>query len=82
MKNSPINRILYVGFLLLGLYQALISKDFTQGAASLGIGLAFDPFNQEQPWNERPSWQKLTLIVHLSLVFGLVFIEIFEWARA
>ena len=48
---------------------------------ALGIGLAFDPFNQEQPWNERPSWQKLTLIVHLSLVFGLVFIEIFEWAR-
>jgi hypothetical protein len=36
MKSSPINRILYVGFLLLGLYQALISKDFTQGAASLG----------------------------------------------
>jgi hypothetical protein len=82
MKNSLINRILYVGFLLLGLYQALFSKDFTQAVASLGIGLAFDPFNPSQPWNDRPSWQKLTLIVHLSIVFGLVFIEIFERVRA
>jgi hypothetical protein len=44
----------------------------------LGLALAFDPFKQKQNWNERPSWQKLVLITHLSIVFGLVFIEIFN----
>jgi hypothetical protein len=24
----------------------------------MGIGMAFDPFNPEQKWNERPTWQK------------------------
>ncbi|MBK7432947.1 MAG: hypothetical protein IPI66_02965 [Chitinophagaceae bacterium] len=73
MKPS-INRVLYVGFLLLGMYQALISKDYMQAAASLGIGLAFDPFDPEQKWNHRPTWQKAVLIVNLGFVaamFGL-----------
>jgi hypothetical protein len=45
-----------------------------QAAASLGIGMAFDPFNPEQKWNDRPTWQKGVLIIHLALVaamFGL-----------
>ena len=45
-----------------------------QSAASLGIGLAFDPFNPEQKWNDRPTWQKAVMIIHLALVaamFGL-----------
>jgi len=47
-----------------------------QAAASMGIGMAFDPFNPEQKWNERPIWQKIVLILHLTLVavilgFGL-----------
>lgn len=69
--KAPFNRFLYVGFLLLGLYQALYSKDYMQAAASLGIGLAFDPFNQEQPWKERPFWQKAVLIIHLALVAAM-----------
>lgn len=69
--KAPFNKFLYFGFLLLGIYQALYSKDYMQSAASLGIGLAFDPFNQEQPWNERPNWQKAVLIVHLALVAAM-----------
>jgi hypothetical protein len=45
-----------------------------QAAASLGISLAFDPFNPEQKWNDRPIWQRASLIVHLASVaarFGL-----------
>ena len=45
-----------------------------QAAASFGIGLAFDPFDPSQPWNERPTWQKIMLYVHLAIVaamFGL-----------
>ena len=67
MKTS-FNKYLYVGFLLLGLYQALISKEYMQAAASMGIGLAFDPFNTEQKWDDRPMWQKAVLIIHLLLV--------------
>jgi hypothetical protein len=42
-----------------------------QATASLGIGLAFDPFNPEQKWNDRPTWQKAVLIIHLALVAGM-----------
>lgn len=42
-----------------------------EAAASMGIGLAFDPFDTEQKWNERPKWQKAVLIVHLALVAAL-----------
>ena len=69
--NSSFNKFLYIGFLLLGLYQAAISKDYIQAAASLGIGMAFDPFNPEQKWNDRPTWQKVVLIIHLALVAAM-----------
>jgi hypothetical protein len=36
-----------------------------------GIGLAFDPFDQEQKWNDRPTWQKAVLIIHLGLVAAM-----------
>ena len=69
--KTPFNKFLYIGFLLLGLYQAIFSKDYMQAAASLGIALAFDPFDQEQKWNERPKWQKTVLIIHLALVAAM-----------
>jgi hypothetical protein len=70
--KTPFNKFLYIGFLLLGLYQAFFSKDYMQAAASLGIGMAFDPFNTEQKWNDRPLWQKAVLIMHLALVAGML----------
>jgi hypothetical protein len=69
--KTPFNKFLYIGFLLLGLYQAFYSKDYMQSAASLGIALAFDPFDAEQKWNDRPTWQKALLIFHLVLVAGM-----------
>jgi H+/Cl- antiporter ClcA len=42
-----------------------------QAVASFGIGLAFDPFDQQQKWNERPTWQKFVLYFHLAIVAGL-----------
>ncbi len=72
--KTPFNKFLYIGFLLLGIYQAIFAKDYMQAAASLGIGLAFDPFDTEQKWNDRPLWQKAVLILNLALVaamFGL-----------
>jgi hypothetical protein len=72
--KTPFNKFLYVGFLALGLYQALMNKDYIQAASSMGIGLAFDPFDTEQKWTDRPTWQKAVMIIHLALVaamFGL-----------
>jgi hypothetical protein len=69
--KTPFNKYLYVGFLLLGIYQAIFTNDYMQATASLGIGLAFDPFNPEQKWNERPTWQKVVLLMHLAFVAAL-----------
>ncbi len=69
--KAPFNKFLYIGFLLLGLYQAIISKDYMQAAASVGIGLAFDPFDTEQKWTDRPTWQKAVMIIHLALVAAM-----------
>lgn len=63
----------------MGIYQATLSKDYMQAAASLGIALAFDPFDQTQKWQNRPLWQKAVLMIHLAVVavlFALVFILI------
>ena len=67
MKTS-FNKFLYIGFVLVGIFQALFSKEYMQAVSSFGIALAFDPFDQEQKWNDRPTWQKTVLIVHLGLV--------------
>ena len=69
--KSPINKVLYIGFFGLGFFQAIFSKDYMQAAASFGIGLAFDPFNTEQKWNDRPMWQKGVLILNLVLVAAM-----------
>ena len=72
--KTAFNKYLYIGFVVLGFYQAIANHDYIQAASSLRIGMAFDPFNPEQKWNERPFWHKAVLIVHLALVaamFGL-----------
>ena len=69
--QTPFNKYLYIGFILLGSYQALFNKDYMQAVASFGIGLAVDPFDQQQKWNERPTWQKALLYLHLAVVAGL-----------
>jgi hypothetical protein len=66
--KTPFNKFLYLGFIVLGAYQAIFTKDFVQAASSLGIGLAFDPFDQDQKWNDRPTWQKAILFIHLGIV--------------
>jgi hypothetical protein len=69
--KTPFNKFLYLGFILLGTYQAIFTNDYVQAASSLGIGLAFDPFDQDQKWNDRPTWQKTVLFIHLGIVAAL-----------
>jgi len=75
IMNASFNKYLYTAFVLLSVYYVVFSKDYSSAVGTLGIALAFDPFNQEQPWNERPIWQRGWLIVHLACVamlFGLM----------
>ncbi len=72
--KAPFNKYIYLGFILLAVYHTFFQKDFSSAAIPLGIALAFDPFNQDQKWQDRPSWQKIVLIVHLAstaALFGL-----------
>lgn len=41
--ETPFNKYLYVGFVLVGLFQGLFSKDLGSAMSSLCIALAFNP---------------------------------------
>lgn len=75
MKTS-FNKYLYIGFVLLGLYELFVKKSALEAVTPLGIALVFDPFDQYQPWKERPQWQKAVLIIHLALIGGLFGYEV------
>ena len=75
MKSS-FNKYLYIGFVLLGLYELWVKKSALEAATQLGIALIFDPFDQNQPLKERPQWQKAILIIHLALMGGLFGYEV------
>ena len=74
--KTAFNKYLYIGFVILGIYHAIANQDYIQAASSLGIGMAFDPFNPEQKWTERPIWQKAALIIHLGLCAAFLGYEI------
>jgi hypothetical protein len=69
--NTSINKFIYIGFILFGFYELVDRHSAGDAAIYMGIALAFDPFNQKQTWKERPTWQKVVLIIHLSIVAGL-----------
>lgn len=70
------NRVLYGLFVFLMIFYVLIKQEYLDAASALGIALLFDPFNQKTPWNERPIWQKMWLIVHLLLVLVLFIVGV------
>lgn len=70
MKTS-FNKFIYIGFILFGIYELVYKHSAGDAATYMGIALAFDPFDQSQPWKQRPNWQKAVLIIHLAIVAGL-----------
>jgi hypothetical protein len=73
-KTIPVAyaRIGYGVFVVLGLYHVVVNHDLIEGAGSMAIGLIFDPFDDQIPWNERPRWQKIWLVAHLGIAAGLL----------
>ena len=69
--KSTFNKYIYIGFILFGIYELTFRHSVGDAVTFMGIALAFDPFNQDQPWKERPTWQKTVLIIHLAVVVGL-----------
>ncbi len=70
MKTS-FNKFIYIGFILFGVYELVYRHSPGEAASYMGIALAFDPFDQDKPWKERPIWQKAVLIIHLAAVAAL-----------
>lgn len=74
--KAPFNKYLYLGFVLFGLYQLIVQHSALEAATQFGIALIFDPFDTNQPWKERPIWQKGVLILHLAVVAALFGYEV------
>jgi len=71
---SPFNRYAYVVYMVLVIY-LFIKGDYEWAFTNLGIALAFDPFNPAVYWKQRPLYQKIWLLVHVTLTFaGLAYI--------
>lgn len=75
--TTKFNKYIYLALVILGSFY-LFEKSIGQALISLGIALAFDPFQVEQKWDDRPTWQNMILLLHLAIVFGLIFIEIYQ----
>jgi hypothetical protein len=65
--SIPFMRFLYGGFVLLGIYFLIFSKDLSQFVINFSIALVFDPFDQKVAWKDRKTWQKAWLIIHTAI---------------
>ena len=71
IMSQKIRRFLYGAFVVLGFYY-LVRQQAGEAFANWGIALAFDPFDDQQPWKERPTWQRAWLVVHLVALLVVV----------
>ena len=69
-----LNVYLYLGFILLGAYSFFSRQDWRELALHWGVAFLFDPFKVDQPWQERPKWQRGVLLIQLAIVlFAFVY---------
>lgn len=70
--NTKFNTYIHVAFVLYGLSLIFGSNNANQALIYFGLALAFDPFDVNQPWKERPNWQKSILIAESVFTFLLL----------
>ena len=63
-----VNRFTYILYMVLVAYLFFIG-DIEWAVTNLGIAMIFDPFDAKVKWQNRPTYQKLWLIVHVTLTF-------------
>ena len=69
------NKVGYAAFVATGII-FMAMKDFSQASMFLGLGLVFDPFDQQTPFPQRPFYQRAWLIIHLSVTLTLIVLMI------
>jgi hypothetical protein len=63
------NRLAYILYMILVAY-LFIKGDIEWAITNLGIALVFDPFNANVKWQNRPTYQKVWLIAHVTFTFA------------
>jgi len=71
-KTTIFNRAMYGGFVALSIYFLFAHKDLSGVMSNLGLALIFDPFDQKVMWSNRPTYQRVWLLVHAGLVLLLL----------
>lgn len=74
-KRQIPNKYIYITFLIAAIIFACL-KDYGTTIIFGGIGLAFDPFDQQTSFRDRPRWQRALLIVHVLFVLVFIFLSI------
>jgi hypothetical protein len=59
--KTRFNKYIYIALNILGIIY-LKEKSIGQALIYLGIALAFDPFDTNQKFDDRPIWQKWSLL--------------------
>ncbi len=73
-QSNRFNRYTYALYMVLVTY-LFIKGDYEWAFTNLGIALVFDPFDSTVKWQQRPMYQKVWLLVHVTLTFtGLGYI--------
>jgi hypothetical protein len=68
-QSVQANRLAYILYLVLVAY-LFFKGDVEWAITNLGIALVFDPFDAKVKWQNRPFYQKMWLIIHLTLTFA------------
>lgn len=65
------NKVGYFSFLMIAA-GFVAARNFTDAMMYLGLAFIFDPFNSAVPFQQRPVYQRLLLLVHLVITIAVL----------
>ncbi len=68
------NRMFYALLILAGI-SFMIQRDISNSVIYWGLALVFDPFDIKTPFDKRPLYQRIWLLVHLTVTLILFICE-------
>lgn len=72
------NRIIYGTLIFISALHFFVLDDLTSGVITLLLALAFDPFNIQQTWADRPLWQRIWLLLHLIIGIAVLLFSMLQ----